>query len=246
MTAVAQAYAQARLQARLSLRPEPAQWQMIDTAGDLAQALEAAGRTGLGPLVASLDRNATPHDIERALRAAWAGQVGAVASWAPARLRPALLWLRPLPHLRPLEAWQAGLPVPGWARQDPVFAALWAGDGGARMPWGIDAFRARPDPGTPVAVVWRREFDARLRRGGHAPLATPEIAALFARWLGDTAERSAPQPSAEALVRWLGALVRRRQWRPEALVAGLGIVGLDLERLRGALLGHAAFAPEPA
>jgi len=207
------AYAQARMQARFAARPEPAEWQMIETGRDLAQALDAAKRTGLAPFVARLGQGSSRAEIEAGLRAAWAEQVAEVARWVPPKWRAALGWLVLLPHLGLADA-EMPLALPG----------------GAALSREIEA-------GAAPGAAWQAGLAARQPRGGAATL--EPLAPLFAAYL-----EGPPRALAERrrLAGQLERLLRARATQPAAAFAFLGLVALDLERLRGALLLARLFA----
>ncbi len=201
------AYAQARMQARFAARPEAPEWQMIETGRDLVQALDAAKRTALAPFVARLGRESSREAIEAGLREAWAEQVEEVARWTPPGWRAPLEWWVLLPHLGLADAdTPLGLP------------------GGVALGQAINA-GARP------GAAWQAGFTARLPRGGATAL--EPLAPLIAAYL-----EGPPRALAErrVLMRRLERLLRVRAGEPAAAFAFLGLMALDLERLRGALL----------
>lgn len=201
------AYAQARMQARFAARPEPPEWQMIETGRDLAQALDAAKRTALAPFVARLGRDSARDAVEAGLRQAWADLVAEVAHWAPPAWRAALEWVALLPHLGLADA-EATLALPGG-----------------------EALAKSIEDGAPPGAAWQAGLAARLPRGGAAALAP--LDPLMTAYL-----EGPPRALAErrALAGRLERLLRTRAGEPAAAFAFLGLMALDLERLRGALL----------
>ncbi|GGD43612.1 hypothetical protein [Sinisalibacter lacisalsi] len=201
------AYAQARMQARFAARPEAPEWQMIETGRDLVQALDAAKRTALAPSVARLGRESSREAVETGLRKAWAEQVDEVARWTPPAWRAPLEWWVLLPHL-------------GLADADTPLAL----PGGDSLAQAIEA-------GARAGAAWQTGFTARLPRGGAAAL--EPLAPLIAAYL-----EGPPRALTErrVLKRGLERLLRARAGEPAAAFAFLGLMALDLERLRGALL----------
>ncbi|SMH54121.1 hypothetical protein [Maritimibacter sp. HL-12] len=201
------AYAQARMQARFAARPEAAEWQMIETGRDLAQGLDATKRTGLAAFVARLGRDSSREAVESGLRQAWADLVAEVAHWAPPSWRAALEWVALLPHLGLADA-----------------------EGSLALPGG-EALATAIEDGARPGAAWQAGLAARLPRGGAAALAplNPLITAYL---------EGPPRALTErwALMRGLERLLRARAGEPAAAFAFLGLMALDLERLRGALL----------
>lgn len=209
------AYAQTRMQARYADCPTDRDWQIIETGRTLAQALEAARRGALAHCVTRLGRDSTRVEIEAALRRGWADMVDELVHWVPAPWRPALGWMGLLPHLRVVTA---GLP-PALPGAEHLAAAVEAG----------------ADPG----AAWRREWAARLPGNQAALRAT--LAPLTGRFL-----EGPPRPVVEtpALRKTLEHLFRARAQEPVAAFAWLGLIALEIERLRGALLLVHLFADD--
>jgi hypothetical protein len=201
------AYAQARMQARFAARPEAPEWQMIETGRDLAQGLDAAKRTALAPFAARLGRDSSREAVEAGLRQAWADLVAEVVHWAPPAWCPSLEWVALLPHLGLADA-EVSLDLPGG-----------------------EALAKAIEDGVRPGAAWEAGLAARLPRGGAAALAP--IDPLITAYL-----EGPPRALTErrALMRGLERLLRTRAGEPAAAFAFLGLMALDLERLRGALL----------
>jgi len=201
------AYAQTRMQARFATCPTRLDWQIIETGRNLAQAIEAARRGVLSRCVTQLGRDSGRTAIESALRLGWVEMVDELVRWAPSKWRPALMWMVLLPNLRVLAA---GIPpsVPG-------AAAL------------VDRVEAGAAPGE----AWRQGWIARLP--GRQPELHAALAPLTNRFL-----EGPPQPAVatETLHATLERLFRTRAQEPIAAFAWLGLIALEVERLRGALL----------
>ncbi len=216
MRQTALAYAQVRIQARYAAWPAEAEWQLIETGRGFTQTLDAVKHTGLAPFVARLGNDSDTTAVEHSLCAAWGEQVSETANWAPMRWRPALLWLKPLPHLRlGRAAWPPSLLSTAETR-------LLAGD---------DAT---------ASSGWQREFTRRLPRPQDS--LGEDVNQIWARFtLGPP--RSAAYTA--ALATRLERTIRHRPQEPPALFAWLGLAALTLERLCGALLLARVFAAEP-
>ena len=245
------AFVQARLQARHGDAVRATNWQGIESSRSVAQFLAAVRAGALAHWVEGFDESFDAHRIERTLRSRWAAYVEQVVRWQPAPWRPLTRWFGVLPELGLIDAW----------RQRGAFASLYpnpvprAGRGASPLPAERRTARAAAEallvafavPHEPTGerstvAVWRAEW------GRRAPRARPDTANLIraAHLLlpilgGDHIGRgAAAEPVRAALVR----LLRRFPATPIAVFAHLGLVALDVERLRGGLLVRAMFAPE--
>ncbi|EGV16035.1 hypothetical protein [Thiocapsa marina] len=248
------AYAQARLQARLSRLPTAADWQRLSGARTLATYLEEARVTGLTDWVRSFSGLSQAHELDRGCRALALDAAMTVADWSPPPWRAAIEWVAWLPWLPQLAHLARGENLPEWSALDARLRAL-IGENGAPDPqaWQASGLavlsgetdtrdtRAIPqDIGERWQAAWHERWPAcrgRCRRDldGFSRL----IQAHLERF------RGAPPASAwelrEALRDRLRADLHLHPVQPVALFAYLAIVFLDLERLRGALLSRALF-----
>lgn len=224
------AYAQARLQAHNGRRPKAASWRVLEASKSLGHYLDSARQTGLAPWVTHLSSSADVHAIETTLRRDWRAFVKRVASWLPEDWRAAVLWTATLPDL-PLTAHRArGLAPPHWAegivdndnaRPARAHAQDWADPQEPLTAW-LNAFRARwPDGARDDA----RELEALIN--------------LIGRYLGDGATDS--EATREHLRTRLLKTFRHGAQRPVAAFAFLGLMALDVEKLRGDLAKRTLF-----
>jgi hypothetical protein len=245
------AYAQARLQARLSRLPTAADWRRLSSARTLAAYLEEARATGLIDWVRSFSGLSQAHELDRGCRALALDTAVTVADWSPAGWRAAIDWVAWLPWLPELEHLARGETLPDWATLDVRLRELIGEDGALdRRAWeasGLAALTAETDTSGTVLdlgerwqTAWRERWPTcrgRCRRDldGFCQL----IQAHLDRF------RGAPSASAwelrEALRDRMRAYLHQHPVQPVTLFVYLAIVFLDLERLRGALLGRAVF-----
>lgn len=216
------AFAQARLQARHGERLTEADWRALEGAHSLGRYLEHARATALKRFVARIGADMDAHEIERELRAQARDYVDEVAAWAPQRWRAAIGWLRALPDAPLVDGLRQGAPARGWMGADPTLAAWRDGEAAtARSP-------AAP-PGD-WRALWPKE---------KARCATLARLAGQARDLAPTAGQAEGRP---ALERALTRAIRAHAATPAALVGHIGLVFVDLERLRGGLSRRALFS----
>lgn len=248
------AYAQARLQARLSRLPTAADWQRLSSARTLSAYLEEARVTGLIDWVRSFSGLSQAHELDRGCRALALETAVTVADWSPAGWRAAIEWVAWLPWLPQLEHLARGETLPDWSTLDGRLRGL-IGEDGALDPqaWdasGLAALSAETGAsGVSLALgarwqtAWRERWPTcrgRCRRDLDG----------FSRLIQSHLERFRGAPSAsawdlrEALRDRLRAYLHQHPVQPVALFAYIAIVFLDLERLRGALLRRAVFDTE--
>jgi hypothetical protein len=232
-------YACARLGARYGQRPGAGEWRRIEHARTLAALLDAARGTPFERFTAGLAADADPHAVEALLRLRWRAQVAEVARWMPEPWTAAVRWCAVLPDLPVFAHVARGGARRRWMSEDPHFRELADGPPPATSIFGplAPAWGAAQAPGD----AWHREFRARVPPGDAGPLQEIEraIRSHLAAFRGtDLADGTALRRRFEAA---LAALFRRAALSPAAAFAYLGLVLLDLERLRGELLRRAVF-----
>lgn len=216
------AYAQARIAARLARHPEEAVWGHLATGRTLAAYLSGVRRSPMAPWVAPLAATATPHAIERALRAEAWRVVAEVARWVAGGWRPAVAWMRYLVVVELFAATGEGA-APPWLEGDPPLAATLAS--------GVAEVAVAE--GEPPLVAWLTGWERRW------PDRSP---AVVAERLGRLGSPSLPATGAGGQVRMdLLRLVHRRPAEPVAALAYLTLAILDLARLCGELVARACF-----
>lgn len=236
------AYAQARLQARYGQRPTSGDWSRYAATPDLGALVQVLRGTPLARWVDRLGPNPDVHAIERHLRDAWCRDVDEVAGWQPVPWRDSINWLRWIAYLPSLEKLARGGRPPAWMRDDPVLGPIVARETReraaalGRTPLAPLA-RGFPRPHH-VATAWRTHWSG-LWPAGH-PGQEPLESLLRATY--EQRRRLAALPENANTTDAVTFLERRLQWSfrrnplgPAAAVAYLGLVALDLRRLRGAL-----------
>jgi len=248
------AYAQARLQARHAQRPGGDDWRRLAGIRDPAHYLQTARTTVLRPWVLGLGPQVPVHEMAAQLRRHYRGYVLHTARWLPAPWRASIEWLAALPVLPVLRELLADQPPPSWlhhasdlrgfdqasaaARRQALAGSAWqplveTGRGGEtlRARW-LAHWRS----------LWPADSDAYRR-----PL--EELARRVERhlqWMEQTREVSG-EKGREALAALLLRSFRRHRQQPVTAVSHLGLVALDLERLRGQIAERILFSfPEAA
>jgi len=183
------------------------------------------------------------------LRAHWRATVAEVARWMPKAWQAAVLWCAVWPDLPVLQHLARGGEPAAWMHDDPELRALCAAPAAERASsLAASAFGpltlAWPAPES-MARAWRAEWERRLPR----PLGGVEdsLNQLAATVLKHGAAFAAAPPGPGWLLRRslqarLSLLLRRAALEPAAAFIHVALCALDLERLRGELLGRALFA----
>jgi hypothetical protein len=241
------AYAQTRLQARHGQRPGEADWRRLASTGDLANYLTAARRTPLRPWIEGIPSVETSHGLESHLHQQFRRYVEDVAHWLPVEWRASITWIG---HLADLPALQYLLQTgtkPDWMQDDFGLGEI-AGDSTVtfldKLPGSSHAYLGRAlQDGIPLYDAWFNQWQRiwPAKSGLHSGLV--QLGRLVRQHLQE--EQTATLPAAgnapEALATSLGAAFRRHSFKPAAACAHLGLVALDLERLRGELVQRALF-----
>jgi hypothetical protein len=241
-------YAQARLQSRHGQRASEAQWQLLETTREFAALLDAARTGPLRRWVAGITAQADSPQIEAVLRAHWHAEVAEIVGWMPDAWHSALAWCAVLPELPVLQHLARGGHAEAWTQQDARWRELCAVTGDERStvlalgPWRALA-PAWSAPAT-LAHAWHAEWQRRLPQPLHE--ADDSLRQMVAALrLHGAAFAAAPPGLGTTLRRALQArlslLMRRATLEPAAAFIHLALSALELERLRGELLGRRLF-----
>lgn len=243
------AYAQARIQARCGQRLSPGAWQSLEASQGLSHYLHAVRGTSLRESVVHLNESADAHLIERSLREDWRVQVQQLGSWIPVGWRAAVLWLRTVPDLPALAHLLGGGPAYPWMRDDPVWQPVAGAEEGSRrqaMSSGELAPLGVPmDDKTSLVAAWTGQWRSLWpARPGQFP-GLGELGRILAEHFRLLASEHATLVNAasgrENLERQLLKFIRRHRELPVAMFSFLGLLALDLQRLRGGLVRRALF-----
>ncbi len=241
------AYAQARIGARHGERLRDADWKALESAQSLSRYLELARTTALKQFLGQVSPDISTHAVERVLRREAALYAMEVAAWAPQRWRPAFAWIAALP-LVPLlgetgegawsSAWMAGDSTPGPLSElgpDAPDAIIW------RLARLVDGGPPPPE----VGRRWLRRWRALWPKGdpGVADLGRLVSASLRALTPVDELQQGGGSFRFE-FARTLTRFFRSHVTSPIALVCHVGLVLVDIERLRGGLVRRSLFGGE--
>jgi len=238
-------YLQARLQARHGQRPSEDDWRLAEASSDLSHFLDAVRATSLKRWVRAVSADSSAMEIETLMRMAWRGAVEDSAAWPPQAWREALLWLRWLPELPALAHLLSGRGLLPWMGTDPVMRSLAFDDPAACM----DALKGSPlaplaanlaEHGGVVGAwlaVWRQLQPDRTPAGVRAQLdALRETVERHLQTMAEAEAETDGQVLRADLAERLTRFFRRGAGTMTALLAFLGLEGLELERIRANLL----------
>jgi len=233
------------MQAWHGRRPDAGLWDQMERTQLFSQLLESARHSaGLASAVTTLGSSSTVHEMDQALRTVFRRHAAAVADWHPRSWRPALRWVDTLPDLPLVRHLLEGRPAPHWLDRDPRYAPLAERRGAAAA---LAATTLAPLAGDDAAGLperWRRHWHRLQPRGEGGPPLRRLEQILWRCWQGLAGGEPASEPDSrlrrDGLDVELTRIFRRQAQSPAASFAHLGLVWLDLQRLRGALVRRAA------
>ncbi len=243
------AYAQARIEARHGERLQDADWKTLESAQSLSRYLELARSTSLKRFLAQIGPDLSAHAVERVLRREAGNYAGEVAAWAPRRWRPAIAWIAVLPLLPLAERSDEGASLPLWASEDAALGALAAAGTEAADPVVRGLARLRGDGAAPAEIGrrWLRRWRALWPQGDSAGADLGRLVSETGRAhaaAGGRQEATRGPAFRGDLGRTLTRFFRSHVASPVALVCHVGLVLIDLERLRGGLVRRNLFGAE--
>ncbi len=240
------AYAQARLQARYGARPGVADWSQIAATADLGALLQVLRASPLAGWTGLLVSRPGVHDIERRARDEWLRRVDEVASWQPEAWRKGILWLRWIAYLPALQKLARGGRAQAWMRDDPVLGPIVAREPRERTATlrrtALAPLAAGFQAPHEVAAAWTRHWRELwpAHHAGRAPIdALIRVTSHERRLLAQLPDSVRSTDTLRDLERRFQLSFRRHPLSPAAAVAYLGLLALDLRRLRGALATRA-------
>lgn len=221
------AYVQARMQSRYAQRPDTVLWSSLGQIESFGHYLQQAGSTGLGPSLAKLGADSSPHAVEICLREYFRHLASEISGWMPEPWRLATRWFGLLIDLEPIRIIAGGGRVPDWFQNDPFLGSLisepatWPLPELAPLDAGTEGLADRWLSG------WRHycpDMTVPENRGLAALVSVLPVAA-YDKTVVDKLERS----------------FRHFSGKPLAVFSFLALVLSDLFRLRGELLKRIEF-----
>ncbi|OOZ15018.1 hypothetical protein BOW35_06580 [Solemya velum gill symbiont] len=234
------AYTQARLQVRHGLRLNEQQWRHLESQQGLANFLHVASESGMSDWLAGLHADDSIHILEKSFSKHFRDYVEQVSHWQPAQWRKATLWISVLPDLPLLENIRNRGEVPQWLSDDEELGPLLEVSDDALVQR-LALTRYAPltatwHSTTSMLESWRTHWKECWPDTSAKALAGVEsVEALILCHRGSFMELKTHATAAarSELSKQLGLQFRRLSQQPAAVFAHLGLVALDVERLRG-------------
>jgi hypothetical protein len=111
-------YLRARIMARHSRRLSDEQWQQLENCRGLEAFLQLARQTNLNPWVRHFEPGDDPRRWEASLRRDWQTSLKQLSNWTPKRWSEVLRWTALLPSLPAIARMLDNPPAPGWVQDD--------------------------------------------------------------------------------------------------------------------------------
>ncbi len=246
VSAARYAYVQTRLQARHGARPGDDEWRQLQSIGDLGNYLQVAQRGPLNIWVVGVAVNTPVHEIELLLRQRFRAYIEELSHWLSDEWRSSVLWVKRLVDLPALQHILSGQPTANWMLDDPELKPFIHVNQNLRN----DAFRESEcnllleawQNHESLADAWFRQWVS-LSPSGNKNMHLESIWKRVSRRIEEQCEApdSSTEQSREILEQELRGLFRRMAGCPENVFVHLGLIALDLEKLRGGLLHRAIF-----
>ncbi len=241
-------YALTRVHAHHGRCMDEAGWRRLESTRDLGQYLAALRSTQLADWANGFDPEHDCHTFERMLRVEWRSYVDRVAGWHPLAWQPWLAWLAWLPGLSLLAQLARREPAPAWMLADPLYGPLAPGtpaDRAAAMALtALAPLQGAVAGQTTVSAAWQTHWhslrpspDERTQRSLDLLL---QAMREHQKSLTHAAESA--EPARAELAKRLQRLLRIAAGTVIVTACHLGLVALDLERLRGGLARRRLFA----
>jgi len=240
-------YALTRVYARHGQRLDEAAWRRVEASRDLNHYMAAMRATALAPWVASMNAQQDCRALESSLRSQWRRHVDGVARWHPREWQAWLAWLAYPPFLNLIAQLARPEAVPSWILADPVVGPFAPGTPANRSAAMADTplapLAAAVAGQTTPRAAWSTHWQALLP---HADGDTRRSLDLLRRAIEqhdqgllqavDTAE-----PQRQKFALRLRLLMRIAAGTAIVTVCHLGLLALDLERLRSGLVRRCLF-----
>jgi len=241
------AYVQTRLQARHGVRLSDDDWRRLRSIGDLANYLQVAQRGPLNDWVVGIGANTPVHEIELLLRQRFRSYVDEVSRWLDADWQQSVGWVKRLIDLPALSHILSGRAAPNWMLDDPELKLFIHVNASLRDEAFMDSdcrvFLQAWKNQQPLSDAWIREWQQISPGKKQEKAGLVQIIKLYLNKL--RIQNESPEESTEllrdSLELELRGAFRRFSGNPEVMFVHLGLIALDLERLRGDLVRRALF-----
>jgi hypothetical protein len=241
------AYAQARLQARHGQRPGEHVWLQLHGTGDLANYLLVVRRTSLRHWVLGMNVSHSIHEIEQSLRDQLRGYIDEIADWLPTDWRESVRWISRLPDLPALQHLLAGNAAQSWMLSDPMLRDFASEERELRLDaiMRSDCYRLAESwqKGHSLPDAWLDHWQQLLPENSLKEDGIRQMIRLYHEHLSPPSDTEIVDTAQQRLhlETRLTSLFRHYSFQATAAFAHLGLVALDLGRLRSGLVRRALF-----
>lgn len=236
-------YACARISACYGARADEAAWRRVETVREFKAMLDVARTTALAPWTAGISADADTHAHERTLRAHWRAHAAGVATWMPELWRPAIEWSALVFELPVLDQLRQGQSLRRLA-DDPLYRKwLERTQRGEPVDDRLATLMSAPDADALLRAwldEWRRSLPAAHEREAPTLAKLAQVVTQYAADMRHGGTRDGGSV-VRALRERLDVLYRRAVLEPTAAFVYLGLVALDLARLRGEIARRVLF-----
>ena len=241
------AYVQARLQARHGQRPAEHVWFQLHGIGDLANYLLVVRRTSMRHWVLGMNVSHSTHEIEQSLRDQLRQYINEIADWLPTEWRQSVRWLSRLADLPALQHLLAGNAAQAWMLSDPMLRDFTSEERELRLDaiMRSDCYRLAESwqKGHSLPDAWLDHWQQLLPDNSLNEDGIRQMIRLYREHLSLPSDRKIVDTAQQRLQleTRLTSLFRHHSFQATAAFAHLGLVALDLGRLRSDLVRRALF-----
>lgn len=174
--------------------------------------------------------------------------MNSLASWIPARWQDALLWFTTLPDLPAVTYLLRGGPAFAWMREDLILRPIATTDSDARLQV-LAATKLSPlansfaEDGMPITdwiSHWRSLWPGKTTEQTGLD-ALVQIFSNYLDFLRSAASSGETASKQDSIENQLARMTRSHRQQPAAMFSFVGLLALDLQRLRGELVRRALF-----
>ena len=242
------AYIQTRIQARHGERLDDTNWRQLEAQQGLSNFLHIARETSLRPWVLGLHGSDDIHTLEKEILRQFRHYIEEVSNWQPREWRAATRWLGILVDLPVLEHLLTGEAVPSWVSRDDNYKNLTESTADQRRQAMLQtAYAPLAESWSPETALteewlrcWRKLWPQESKPVISAVEKVTDTLIKHRNALTDTPGQDTRSARKELATR-LNYLFRRFSQQPAAVFAHLGMVAIDIERLRGNLSRRSLF-----
>lgn len=243
-----QYYIQARLQARLANFADEKDWVVLNTLTDISTYMEQLKHSILAPYWLAIDEDSTSYEIERRLRMLWHNAIDEINIWLPKSYIPILNWYHILPYLPFLKPLLEAEEEPFEWMQEDVWLKPYLKDSQLiSHDWYI--FQKSDDLSkTKLYQLWLEQWQNLWlslfpQQKREALVLGKHIVAIYQGRLSSQYLQQARSEHYQNYQVILRRFFHQNLLKPIIIFAYLGLIALDLYRLRAELLERLLFKP---